>query len=72
MFPQFNEVGQGGHHKQQDADEFFGSLLSCLSTELAAPTPGVPVLAPGAPANVIDTLMGLELEVTLKCEWSAP
>jgi hypothetical protein len=70
-FPQFDEVGAGGVHKQQDADEFYVSLLSALSSELLEPAPpAVPALAPGSPANVVDTLLGLELEVELKCGYT--
>lgn len=46
------------------------ALLTTLANELTEPTTAVPALAPaplGAPANVLDTLMGLDLEVELTC-----
>lgn len=70
LFPQFDETGPHGGHKQQDAEEFLTSLLSALASELTETTAGVPSLAPapvGAPANVLDTLFGLELDVELTC-----
>ena len=54
----------------QDAEEFLTSLLSALASELTEPTATVPALAaapPGSNSNVLDTLMGLDLDVELTC-----
>lgn len=71
-----------GPSHAQDAEEFLTSLLAALAGELTQPTSAVPVLSPapvGAPANVLDTLMGLELDVECAClhlrntaVWDAP
>jgi ubiquitin carboxyl-terminal hydrolase 14 len=72
-FPQFDERGAGGGHKQQDAEEFHGALMTALAAELKSSTAAVPKLRPvpaggsaGEP-NLIDTLFGVETEVELKC-----
>lgn len=74
-FPQFDERGPGGGHKQQDAEEFHGSLMTALAAELKSSTPAVPTLRPGArsgggEANLVDTIFGIETEVELKCRES--
>lgn len=74
-FPQFDERGPGGGHKQQDAEEFHGALMTALAAELKASTAAVPVLRPagrsgGGEANLVDTLFGVETEVELKCRES--
>ena len=65
----FRHLRLGPFH-EQDAEEFLTSLLAALAGELTQPTSTVPVLSPapvGAPANVLDTLMGLELDVECAC-----
>eukprot|EP00298_Acanthocystis_sp_HF-20_P006343 c16233_g1_i2.p1 GENE.c16233_g1_i2~~c16233_g1_i2.p1 ORF type:complete len:285 (+),score=99.29 c16233_g1_i2:22-855(+) len=62
VFPQFQET-ERGYHKQQDADEAWGSLLTCLASQLKLqnqPTPN-------SFDNVIDSLFAIRLTSTMKC-----
>ncbi|RYY33843.1 hypothetical protein EON62_03840 [archaeon] len=66
MFPQFDEVGAHGAHKQQDAEEFFSTLMNGLSTELKTTGSGASAVAgsPTSASNVIDSLFGVNMSVT--------
>jgi ubiquitin carboxyl-terminal hydrolase 14 len=56
-FPQFNETDDHGHHKQQDADECYSSLLSSFKQTLKLEDDVAP--------DLVDKLFGVELETTL-------
>jgi ubiquitin carboxyl-terminal hydrolase 14 len=62
--------------KQQDAEEFVTAVLGALAGDLRAPfaggggAPAVPALAPPLPngvPNLVDTLLGVEVEEELTC-----
>jgi len=71
-FPQFAQQSpRGGGWMQQDAEEFYSSLLSSIAEEMSgadalqsalslAPSNGV--------NNVVDALFGMDLEETLTCD----
>jgi ubiquitin carboxyl-terminal hydrolase 14 len=70
-FPQFDERGPTGHHKQQDADELMGAVLnSVLKPELRQSSVdavgGLPADL-GGEDNLVDALFGLRLEEELTC-----
>ena len=58
VFPQFNETDDHGHHKQQDAEECYSSLLNsfkqCLKCE------------DEVASDMVEKLFGIELVSTLK------
>ena len=58
VFPQFNETDDHGHHKQQDAEECYGSLLSAFKQCLK--------LSDDDSQDLIEKLFGIELVNTVK------
>ncbi|KAA0147905.1 hypothetical protein FNF27_00746 [Cafeteria roenbergensis] len=72
--PVFAEVAPNGIPRQQDSDEFQNALLGDLATALVKPPAAGPApLAPplrgsGRSANVVDSLLGLELDTTMTCD----
>ena len=72
MNPLFGEFSQSGGYKQHDSEEFFSTLLPVLANHLTAPSSKVTKLLSipesDAAPNVLDTLLGLELEVEMKCK----
>jgi ubiquitin carboxyl-terminal hydrolase 14 len=70
--PLFGEFSQSGGYKQHDSEEFFSTLLPVLANHLTAPSSKVNKLLSipesDAAPNVLDTLLGLELEVEMKCK----
>lgn len=74
-FPKFAETSNMGMFKQHDSEEFHSVLMSCLASELTAPTSEVKELhkLSGAEqrANVIDSLFGIEMDVETTCKESS-
>jgi ubiquitin carboxyl-terminal hydrolase 14 len=71
--PMFAEVGPMGVPRMQDAEECQSALLNDLAQSLGAGAVGTEALdrtlsGSGRPANVIDSLFGIELSTTLKCD----
>jgi ubiquitin carboxyl-terminal hydrolase 14 len=58
VFPQFNEVDDHGHHKQQDAEECYSSLLTSFKQCLKIPDDEA--------GDMIEKLFGIELVNTVK------
>ena len=56
--PTFDEVNQQGHHKQQDAEEFYTYLAMSLRS----------ALPPSLGAQGFDALLGVTLEETMTCQ----
>lgn len=75
-FPQMAQTGPGGHPMQQDAEEFYSSILGAAATELR----GEPIIRAAfhgekcgneelnGANNVIDAVFGLKMEETLTCD----
>ena len=75
-FPQMAATGPGGHPMQQDAEEFYSSILGAAATELR----GEAVIRAAfhgekcgsdelnGANNVIDAVFGLKMEETLTCD----
>lgn len=58
VFPQFNETDDHGHHKQQDAEECYSSLLTAFKNSLK--------LTDDESGDLIEKLFGIELVNTMK------
>ena len=54
VFPQFNETDDHGHHKQQDAEEFYTALLTAFKNSLQLPEEE-------GGNDLVEKLFGLEL-----------
>lgn len=71
LYPKFGEMSSGGTPKQQDAEEFLGVILNALAHELDFPTQSVMELTKledsSVKPNVIDSLMGITMEVSTTC-----
>lgn len=63
LFPLFSAGVAEGRPQQQDAEELFNALAQSISVALAGPSL--------LPATNFDSLLGIEMENTLKCEESA-
>lgn len=75
-FPQMAQTGPGGHPMQQDAEEFYSSLMGAAATELRGDGAmraafrgekcGSEEL--NGATNVVDAVFGLRMEETLTCD----
>ena len=75
-FPQFAQTGPQGQPMQQDAEEFYSSLLTVMAEELQ----GSPAIASAfgnkslsedallGATNAVDAMFGIKLEETLTCD----
>lgn len=63
VYPQFDETDDHGHHKQQDAEECYTSLLSAFKSALTLPAEE---RAETGFNDLIEKLFGIELVTTLK------
>lgn len=59
VFPQFNETDDHGHHKQQDAEEFYTALLTAFKNSLK-------LSEEEGGSDLIEKLFGLELVNSLQ------
>lgn len=57
VFPQFDEVDDHGHHKQQDAEECYSNLLTAFKNSLKLPEE--------EGGDLVEKLFGIELENTV-------
>lgn len=78
LFPQFAQMGSNGHRMQQDAEEFYSSLLNVAAQE----TEGIDAIQAAflkcnkiveekdlhGATNVIDAVFGINMEETLTCD----
>jgi len=78
LFPQFAQTGSHGHRMQQDAEEFYSSLLNVVAQE----TEGLDTIqaafskcnksvdenALNGATNVIDAIFGIKMEEMLTCD----
>jgi len=78
LFPQFAQMGSHGHRMQQDAEEFYSSLLNVVAQE----TEGLDIIRAAfakcnksvdendlnGATNVVDAIFGLKMEETLTCD----
>lgn len=60
VYPQFDEVDDHGHHKQQDAEECYSALLSSFKNALKLNE------EEAGCRDLIEKLFGIELENTVK------
>ncbi|KAL3810838.1 hypothetical protein ACHAXA_007493 [Cyclostephanos tholiformis] len=75
-FPQMAQTGPGGHPMQQDAEEFYSSLIGAAATELRgegairAAFHGEKCSSEelNGATNVIDAVFGMRMEETLTCD----
>ena len=73
IFPQFAQLSpSSGHPMQQDAEEFYSSLLSYLSTNIHSGTTSSSnsnsSTMTTTNANPIDTIFGIQMKETITCD----
>lgn len=61
-FPRFAEMARGGF-VQHDSDEFYNEIMATLSGKLPNPAS----ITAAHTTNAVDTLFGVELEITTEC-----
>uniref|UniRef100_A0A7S2DHH2 Ubiquitin carboxyl-terminal hydrolase n=1 Tax=Octactis speculum TaxID=3111310 RepID=A0A7S2DHH2_9STRA len=66
LHPQFAQTGRTGAPMQQDAEELYSSAMASISQSLKDTNTGA--LGDNVEGNMVDALMGLEMEETLTCD----